>query len=507
MPWPALAGLFRTANPAEAALRKQLAELTGRANTPAASAEDLAAATAFYNGHSGRLLWVTESGLTEPGSAVLGEIQKADDWGLRARDFALPRLSAGSLSPQAAATAEISLTFAVLKYARDARGGRFGDPARISKVVDYKPPLLRSADVLATIAASDAPDAYLRSLHPQHTQFEALRRMLLKLRGSSAHTSVEPGQEREGGETAIRIARILVNMERWRWLPAELGAFHVWNNVPEFMTRVVRNGQTIHTDRIVAGQPEWATPAFTADMKTIVFHPSWGVPDGIRRKELWPRLRGSSQGTSLLGLLTGTPSSREVLDQLQLQVYHRGRQINPEQVDWDSANIGAYEFRQPPGPTNPLGAIKFMFPNRHDVYMHDTPERDAFAYSFRGLSHGCMRVADPLRLATVLLAQDKGWSEQQVADLLNAGTRNVQLTTRIPVYMTYFTAVVDEHGKLQTFGDLYGLDTRMGALLFGGKGPFVTPSYDEEIRAARNGSAASSDAPTLADTLASIFSP
>ncbi|HEX5958851.1 MAG TPA: hypothetical protein VFY92_09380, partial [Hyphomicrobiaceae bacterium] len=248
MPWPGLAGLFRTANPAEVALRKQLAELAGRAKATESS-EDLAAATAFYNGHGGRLLWVTESGLTERGSAVLGEIQKADDWGLRARDFAVPQPAAASLSPQAAATAEMALTFAVLKYARYARGGRFGDPARISKVVDYKPPLLRSADVLAAIAASDAPDAYLRSLHPQHAQFEALRRMLLKLRGSSAPTSAEPGQEREGTETSIRKARILVNMERWRWLPAELGAFHVWNNVPEFMTRVVRSGKTIHTDR------------------------------------------------------------------------------------------------------------------------------------------------------------------------------------------------------------------------------------------------------------------
>jgi murein L,D-transpeptidase YcbB/YkuD len=298
-------------------------------------------------------------------------------------------------------------------------------------------------------------------------------------------------------------------MERWRWLPADLGEFYVWNNVPEFLTRVVRRGETIHSDRIVAGQPEWATPAFSADMKTIVFHPSWGVPDGIRRKELWPRLRDSQGG--LLSLFTGTRSSRALLEHYKLQVTYQGRPIDPDQVDWSTANIGAYEFRQPPGPTNPLGVVKFMFPNKHDVYMHDTPpsERDLFAKSYRGFSHGCMRVAEPLRLAVILLAQDKGWSEQQVRSLLNGGTLEVKLASRIPVHMTYFTAMVDGKGNLQTFGDLYGLDTRMGAILFGRKVPFVTPRYDDEIKAmrTRHRPTASSGASTLADAISSIFSP
>ena len=505
-PWATLDGLALTApTPAQAALRKHLSELASRTNAAPGHAEDLAAATAFYNAHSG-LPWVTESGLSERGKSVIDEIRKADDWGLRARDFALPQLPAGAVSPEAAAAAEMAVTFAVLKYARHARGGRLGDLSSISKLLDYKPPVRRPRDVLTDIAASYAPDAYLRSLHPQHEQFHALRRLLLKLRGSDATASVEPG--REGAGRAVRLAHILVNMERWRWLPPDLGEFYVWNNVPEFLTRVVRKGETIHSDRIVAGQPEWATPAFSADMKTIVFHPSWGVPDGIRRKELLPRLRDSQGG--LLNLFTGTQSSRALLDEYKLQVTYQGRPIDPDQVDWSTANIGAYEFRQPPGPTNPLGLIKFMFPNKHDVYMHDTPasERDLFAKSYRGLSHGCMRVAEPLRLAVILLAQDKGWSEQQVGSLLNGGTLEVKLTTRIPVHMTYFTAMVDRQGNLQTFGDLYGLDTRMGAILFGRKVPFVTPRYDDEIKATQTRHrSATAGAPTLADAIANIFSP
>jgi L,D-transpeptidase YcbB len=523
--------------PALAALRKNLSQLAGRTNVAAAHGEDLAATTAFYGAHDGPLLWVTERGISERGNAVIAEIRQADDWGLRARDFVLPQLPAGAISPEGAAAAEIQLTFAVLKYARYARGGRFSDPSSVSKLLDYTPPVRRARDVLTDIAASNAPDAYLRSLHPQHEQFQGLRRLLLKLRGrgavdgklaygeklqtalpqlvrseipgSDATSSVEPG--RESADRTLRLGRILVNMERWRWLPEDLGEFYVWNNVPEFLTRVVRKGETIHSDRVVAGQPEWATPAFSAVMTMIVFHPSWGVPDGIKRKELLPLLRDSSR-SDLIGLFTGTQSSRAVLEQHKLQVYYQGRSIDPDQVDWSSANIAAYDFRQPPGPTNVLGAIKFMFPNKHDIYMHDTPEHDLFTLTFRGLSHGCMRVADPRRLAAVLLAQDKGWSEQQVESLLSGGTREVELTTRVPVHVTYFTAMVDRQGNLRTFGDLYGLDTRMGAILFGKKVPFVTPHYDDEIRAmrARHGPADPSGAPTLstfADAISNIFSP
>jgi murein L,D-transpeptidase YcbB/YkuD len=144
--------------------------------------------------------------------------------------------------------------------------------------------------------------------------------------------------------------------------------------------------------------------------------------------------------------------------------------------------------------------------------MHDTTasERDLFARSYRGFSHGCMRVADPVRLASILLAQDKGWSEHQVQSLLNGGaTREVALTTRVPVHMTYFTAVVDRQGSLQTFADLYGLDARMGEMLFGNKVAFVTPRYDDEIEAmhTRRRPSASPGSPTLAEVFASIFSP
>jgi murein L,D-transpeptidase YcbB/YkuD len=507
-------------SPALTTLRTKLSAFSQKANR-----DDLAATVAFYRAPNGQLLWVTESGLSDKGRAVIAEIRRADDWGLRTSDFALPQLPAGDLSPEAQADAESKLTLAVLKYARYARGGRIGDPSRISKLLDRAPPLLPPKRVLADIAVADAPDAYLRGLHPKQEQFGKLRQLLLKLRrGDDGEKEIAFGEslqkavpqlklastKPQSTKSAAEIDRILVNMERWRLMPVDLGALYVWNNVPEFLTRVVKSGKVINSDRIVAGQPAWPTPSFSADMTTIVFHPSWGVPDGIKRKELAPILRNSSGG-GLLGLFTGTQSSQAVLQAQKLQVYYKGRPIDPNQVNWSSVNIAAYDFRQPPGPTNVLGAIKFLFPNKHDVYMHDTPDRSLFTRSFRGLSHGCMRVGDPRRLAEVLLAEDKGWSKDKIASLFNGGTQSVELSTRIPVHNTYFTAMVDYEGNLRTFGDLYGLDARVGRALLGRKVRFETRSYDNEVTAVqqeeRRRQPRQSSTPTLADAISDIFSP
>ena len=506
--------------PALVALRTMLPQIAARAD-----ATDRAAMSEFYGARSGTLLWVSESGFTDKATAVLAEIRKADDWGLNAHDFALPQLAGSSPTPEAQAEAEITLTLAVLKYARFARGGRLSDPARVSKLFDVRPPLRAPKLVLADIASADAPDAYLRGLHPKHEQFVKLRELLMKLRGGAeddadiayganlqtAVAGLQSAPRRLSAKTAADIDLVLVNMERWRWMPVDLGALYVWNNVPEFMTRVLKSGKIINSDRIVAGQPAWPTPIFSADMKTIVFHPSWGVPDGIKRKELLPLLRNSSSG-GLIGLFTGTQSSRAVLEAHKLQAYYNGRPVDPNQVNWNSANIGAYDFRQPPGPTNVLGAVKFLFPNKHDVYMHDTPDRSLFSREFRGLSHGCMRVGDPRRLAEVLLAEDKGWAKEKVQSLFRGGTTDVALDTPIPVHNTYFTAMVDYQGNLRNFGDLYGLDARLGKALLKRSVRFETRSFDGEVAAIqqeerRNRTSQPSATPTLADVVSDIFSP
>ncbi len=172
---------------------------------------------------------------------------------------------------EAQAVDEIKLDLAVLKYARYARGGRL-TPSRVSPLFDQRPNLRDPKTVLTEIAAADSADAYLRSLHPKHPQFEQLRQELLRPRRS---------RQGAGRQRARQSQRLIVNMERWRWMPPELGSFHVWNNVPEFNARVVKGGKSIYVEKTIVGQLKYATPFFSAPMRSIVFHPEWVVPETI----------------------------------------------------------------------------------------------------------------------------------------------------------------------------------------------------------------------------------
>lgn len=267
------------------------------------------------------------------------------------------------------------------------------------------------------------------------------------------------------------VDRLIVNMERWRWLPDDLGALHVMNNVPEFMTRVVKNNENIFEERIIVGLPTWPTPMLTDSMERIVFNPEWGVPDGIKVKELLPRLkRASSQysGGFFDQLFSGGSSGgARVLAAYGLKPSINGRPVNADSVDWNRVDIRRYSFVQPAGSKNPLGNVKFMFPNTHDVYMHDTSSRNLFAQSRRALSHGCIRVQNPRKLAEVLLAEDKGWSPEKVSSQYGGGTNDVVLDKPIPVYLVYFTARPGTDGKVTTYSDIYGHDSRLMSALSG----------------------------------------
>ncbi|MET0651675.1 MAG: L,D-transpeptidase family protein [Hyphomicrobiaceae bacterium] len=264
--------------------------------------------------------------------------------------------------------------------------------------------------------------------------------------------------------TGSETQRLIANMERWRWLPEELGAFHVWDNIPEFTARVLKNGQVIHTARIVVGKVENQTPLFSENMRYIVFQPEWGVPNGIKLKEIAPYLR--SGGGGFFGFFG---SDTSVLQRHNLRVSLNGKPVDPSSVNWDQVDIRRFSFIQPAGPSNVLGVVKFLFPNKHDVYMHDTSQRELFKQSVRAFSHGCMRVDNPGRLAELLLEEDKGWSAAHVQRLLSAsGSSNeVELTRRIPVHITYFTAVAGDDGQVKYFGDIYGHDRRVLAALDG----------------------------------------
>jgi L,D-transpeptidase YcbB len=259
--------------------------------------------------------------------------------------------------------------------------------------------------------------------------------------------------------------RIVINMERWRWMPEHLGTSHVINNVPEYITRTFRDGKVIFKEKIVVGLPDWPTPSFSAEMKTIVFNPSWGVPDGIKAKELKPRLQRAGGG-GFFDQLFGGGGGGAVIRAYGFTAYRDGRPVDPDSIDWSSADLRQYSFIQPPGGENPLGFVKFMFPNSHDVYMHDTTQRSLFAQSRRPFSHGCIRVNDPMRFAEVLMEQDKGWSRERVA-AARRSSETITLDNHIWVHNVYLTTWIDDDGKVLNFGDVYGLDNRVSQALGG----------------------------------------
>lgn len=279
--------------------------------------------------------------------------------------------------------------------------------------------------------------------------------------------------------------RIALNMERWRWMPANMGAFHIVNNVPEFQTRVVKDGQVVHQEKIIVGKTNTPTSLFSANMQFVIFHPEWGVPDSIKMKEILPSLRRKTSEDSFFGF-GPTVSDTRVLQRHNLRVSYNGRPVDASQIDWTKTDPRAYSFIQPAGGTNVLGVVKFRFPNRHDIYMHDTPQRDLFSQSVRAFSHGCMRVNNPRRLAEVILAEDRGWPADKVgAALAGHGTQEVKLERPFPVHVVYVTAWADADGKLRTFNDLYGHDAKLASALAGKpiklEDPSVSSGGDETI--------------------------
>jgi murein L,D-transpeptidase YcbB/YkuD len=491
----------------------------------------------YYAVPDQKLLWIDENGVTARGKAVMDEIAQADDWGLRAADYELPDATSFNASAADAADqladAEIKISFAVLDYAHDARGGRL-DPQRISRNLDPQLALPNPTEVIESIAIRSEPAAYLRSFHPQQPQFEALRQKLIELRGGktkpepepkvavklpegpalkygirhpqvallrarlevqsdsadqemfddsvleavkefqSAHGSyadgvVGPGTRRlmnepnrrqaKGGSASIKT--ILLNMERWRWLPHDLGAFYITVNIPEFSLRVVKDDETIHNTRVIVGKTHTQTPIFSNEMRTVVFGPYWHVPNSIKVDEIRPYLR--QEASWFFG---GGGWNTSVLQRHGLRVRYGGREVDPRMLDWNRVDMRSVELFQPPGPGNVLGQVKFMFPNKHDVYMHDTNQKHLFARGARAESHGCMRVQNPDQLATIIMGYDQGWSRARVLSALNDSyDRQVPLKEKIPVHITYFTAKINPDGSVSTYGDLYGHDARMAAAL------------------------------------------
>jgi len=248
---------------------------------------------------------------------------------------------------------------------------------------------------------------------------------------------------------AERAAQVEANMERFRWLPQAVESRHLRVNIADFRLELVEDDVPVMTMDVIVGKPYRQTPVFSGSMSYLVFSPAWHLPPTISRKDILPRLKRDPQSLAEDGIrvLSGWGEDE--------------REVDPASVDWKkiSARNLPYHFRQDPGPQNALGRVKFMFPNRFSVYLHDTPQRELFDRAQRDFSSGCIRVERPQDLAIHLLLEDPAWTPEAVAVAMNSGTeQTVSLPRPLPVHIYYLTAWVDDEGGLQFREDLYGRD-------------------------------------------------
>jgi L,D-transpeptidase YcbB len=243
-----------------------------------------------------------------------------------------------------------------------------------------------------------------------------------------------------------RARQIVLNMERWRWLPAELGERRVEVNVPEFMLRSFEGDRPAQTMRVVVGKEGWGTAMFTDEMDHVVVNPEWNVPESIAREEVLPAVRqdpGYLQRNDF-EVLSGWDADAEP--------------VNPRSLDWSSVDEKQVRFRQRPGPDNPLGRIKFMFPNQFNIYLHDTSATHLFEEYDRAFSHGCIRVQKPAELASWVFQGDDGEVRQALA---TSEQQSLPLPEPIPVWIVYWTAYVPPEGGIGFYQDIYGIDAAM----------------------------------------------
>ncbi|MDX3806905.1 L,D-transpeptidase scaffold domain-containing protein [Bosea thiooxidans] len=436
---------------------------------------------AAYQANENRPFWIDAKGWTAAGKHIVSQLERAADDGLRPGDYSLPVFELSDKAKLAAA--DIRLSALAVLYARDARGGRL-DPRRLSKLITPTLYLPSATEVLSELAG--APDAgkVLAAYNPPHEQYRRLKAKLAELRehlddtplaripagpalklgmrdervplvrarlglgpsddsvfDRSTSLALADFQKKAGlpangilsertvaalgkPATARGEEDIIAQMERWRWLPPDLGAKHIMVNVPEMRVRVIRDGQVIHEARAIIGKPDSATPIFSHKMDHVIVNPSWYVPPSILKKEFLPGLAADPDYAAKRGYIVTRTKG------------------------------GGISVRQPPGERNALGWIKFMFPNEHAVYLHDTPSRRLFAADKRAFSHGCVRVENPFALADQVLGPD--WTSERLKKLIGKGERRINLPQPLPIHLVYNTIVVGADGQITRFDDVYG---------------------------------------------------
>jgi murein L,D-transpeptidase YcbB/YkuD len=328
---------------------------------------------------------------------------------------------------------QIRARLAKLGYLKPAQMPKFG--AEGNNAI-YSPSQADAPQVFAEIAASEILDKELSKALQVFQKSQAI-----KTTGRIDAATVTALNQRPDGN---KLSKLILNMERLRWLPRELGARHILVNQAAFELRLMDHDRISWQTKVIVGKPETQTFVFSDEMETVVVNPYWGVPLSIIQGEMMPILA----------------SDPYYLDREGYEVLTRdGEQVSSAWVNWWAYGSKLpYDVRQPPGPNNALGYVKFLFPNAHDIYMHDTPTRKLFEENKRAFSHGCIRVENPRELAVRVL----GWTREEVDAVIETGAnQSFSLDSKIPVHINYFTAWPDANGKIAFFADSYGRDTKL----------------------------------------------
>jgi murein L,D-transpeptidase YcbB/YkuD len=322
---------------------------------------------------------------------------------------------------------DAKMTYAYLRYAADLLGWtRSAKQVHANWLTTPK-----QEDLVARLedaVTNNRVRATLEDLAPTHPQYKGLQAALLH------------------EQDPAKIAKIKMNLERWRWAPRDLGDRYILVNVPAYQMQVVEGDQPVLAMRVIVGDPEHQTPLFSDEMTYVVFSPYWNIPPDILRNETLPRVA----------------SDPDYLRRNNMEVVGTsGDVVDASGIDWaDEDAVKGLRFRQAPGPENALGLVKFIFPNHFNVYLHDTPTDRLFFKEHRALSHGCIRVEQPVELARYVMAERPEWTEGRIVQAMHADhEQTVTLKRRLPVHIGYWTAWVNADGKTVTYtDDPYGID-------------------------------------------------
>ena len=388
---------------------------------------------AFYQSRQHLPAWVNGVDTTTQWKDLIQQLKYAEAHGLdparygvaafeQLRAASQTRLHGTRFPAESVPELDAKMTYAYLQYAADLLGWTHS-PRDIHRhwLADSKKDDL-AARLASAVAAGSVRDS-LEELAPTHPQYKGLQAALVADRS-------------QGGAHA---AQIRMNMERWRWAPRDLGDRYVLVNVPAYVMQVMEGDRPVLSMRVIVGDPEHQTPLFSDAMTYVVFSPYWNIPPDILRNETLPR----------------AARDPDFLRRNNIEVVGTSGEVDPASVDWgDESATKQLRLRQRPGDDNALGLVKFIFPNHFNVYLHDTPNDRLFFKEKRCLSHGCVRIEDPMAMAKYVMRDQPEWTEERIRSAMSAGReQTAKLKTPIPVHIGYWTAWVEPDGKTVTYTD------------------------------------------------------